>query len=50
MGYGYGRAVDIITKEIPQSGERDMIVQFVRDSKRGILKPYNAAKEGEDID
>lgn len=50
MGYGYGRACDIITEQIPQSLERDLIIDFVRDSKRGILKPYNAAKEGEDID
>lgn len=42
-GYGYGRACDIIEDMIPRSPERDEIVAFVRNSKRGILKPYNAA-------
>lgn len=50
MGYGYGKAVDLVEKEIPQSEERDMIVSFVRSSKRGILKPYNPAKDSDEIE
>lgn len=46
-GYGYGKALEMIGEQIPQSEERDMVVSFIRDSKRGILKPYNAAKADE---
>ena len=49
-GYGYGRACDIVLNEIPQSDERDMIIDFIKNSKRGILKPYNPAKEGEELE
>lgn len=41
-GYGYGRACDIVMDTIPQSPERDLIIEFIRSSKRGILKPYNS--------
>lgn len=49
-GYGYGKAVDMIESNIAPSPERDMIVDFVRSSKRGILKPYNPAKEGDEVE
>lgn len=49
-GYAYGKACDMIMEQVPQSRERDLIVDFVRESKRGVLKPFNAAKEGEEMD
>ncbi len=42
-GYGYGRACDIVMEQFQPSPERDEIVDFIRNSKRGILKPYNSA-------
>ncbi len=49
-GYAYGKACDMVMEQVPQSEERDMIVEFIRESKRGILKPFNKLKDGEDID
>lgn len=49
-GYGYTKACDMVIEKIPQSEERDMIVEFIRSSKRGVLKPYNASKDGEEMD
>lgn len=49
-GHGVTRALEIIEEQIPQSEERDEIVRFVRGSKRGIIKPYNANKDGEEMD
>ncbi len=49
-GYGYGKACDMVMEQVPASPERDLIVEFIRASKRGILKPYNASKEGEELD
>ncbi len=42
-GYGYGRACDIVEDNFPPTPERDMIIEFMRSSKRGVLKPYNPA-------
>ncbi len=48
-GYAYGKACDIVMEQIPECPERDEIVNFIRNSKRGILKPFNAgAGESED--
>lgn len=41
-GYAYSKACNIIEDTIPQSAERDMIIEFVRSSKRGVIKPFNA--------
>ena len=49
-GYGYGKACDMVEEQFPQTPERDMIIDFIRSSKRGIIKPYNIAKEGEELD
>ncbi len=49
-GYAYGKACDIIMEQCPESPERDLIVSFVRASKRGILKPYNSAKDGDEVE
>ena len=49
-GYAYSKACDMILEKFPESEARDAIVDFVRASKRGILKPFNSAKEGEEND
>jgi UDP-N-acetylglucosamine acyltransferase len=49
-GYGYTRACEMVMEQVPQSPERDRIVDFIRSSKRGVLKPFNVSKEGEEID
>ncbi len=38
-GLDYNSACDEIEKSIPQSAERDTLVGFIRDSKRGVCKP-----------
>jgi UDP-N-acetylglucosamine acyltransferase len=48
-GYGYGRACDMVEEQFPESEERDMLINFIRSSKRGIIKPWNSAKE-DDVD
>ncbi len=49
-GYGYGRACDMVIDQFAASPERDLIVNFIRDSKRGVIKPWNSAKDGEDVE
>lgn len=49
-GYSYSKACEIVEKEIPQSPERDEVLTFIKESKRGILKPYNPKKKNEDTD
>ena len=49
-GYGYSKACDMVEERFPQTVERDMILSFIRDSKRGIIKPYNTLKAGEEVD
>ena len=38
-------ALDFIETTLQASVERDEVIQFIRKSKRGILKGYNGAKE-----
>lgn len=40
-GHNYSRACDIVLAQFPQTRERDEVIDFIRSSKRGILKPYN---------
>ncbi len=49
-GFGYGKACDMVMEQLPQSEERDLIVNFIRESKRGILKPYNSTKAGDETE
>jgi UDP-N-acetylglucosamine acyltransferase len=37
-GYNTSQALDLIEKEVAFNGERDMIVSFIRNSRRGIIK------------
>ena len=49
-GYGYGRACDMVEEQFPESAERDQVINFIRTSKRGIIKPWNSAKDGDDVE
>lgn len=44
-GLNYITGCDEVERSVPQSPERDQLVKFVRDSKRGVCKPYIAGKE-----
>ncbi len=39
-GLNYMSACDQVDEQIPQSKERDQLISFIRNSKRGIIKPY----------
>lgn len=43
-GYNNTEAIKRIEKELPQSQERDLIINFVKNSKRGIMKGYFSDK------
>lgn len=47
-GYSYGRACEIVMEQFPQSPERDGGVEFIRTSKKGILKPWNSKGKREE--
>jgi len=44
------QALEFIEAELPATPERDEIVQFIRNSKRGIIRGYNGISSNEDID
>jgi UDP-N-acetylglucosamine acyltransferase len=44
----YGDALKYIEENYPQSEERDNVINFVRGSKRGIMKGYVAGSDGEE--
>lgn len=39
--YNNSQAIEIIEAEMEATPERDEIIQFIRDSQRGIMKGYN---------
>lgn len=43
QNYNYTQAIDIIEAEMEATTERDEIVQFIKDSHRGIMKGYYKA-------
>lgn len=47
-GLNTTQALEFIEKELPQSTERDDIITFVRESKRGIVKVSGKGKTDED--
>ena len=48
-GMNFGDALNYIEENYPQSEERDLVIEFVRSSKRGIMKGYVASSDtGED--
>lgn len=46
-GLNYLNGCDEVEKQIPQSPERDELVRFIRESKRGVIKPYSAKTRDE---
>ena len=44
-GHNYLTACEEAEKQIPQTPERDNIINFVKDSKRGVIKPYSSVKK-----
>ena len=42
-GHTYSAACELVMAQFPESEIRNQVVEFIRNSKRGILKPYNAA-------
>lgn len=49
-GFIVSKAVEAIIEEVPQSEFRDYIVNFVKNSKRGIIKGYTGRAKSEDLD
>ncbi len=47
-GYTYGKACDIVMEQFAESTERDAIINFIKESKRGILKPWSSKKNDEE--
>ncbi len=43
----YQNACDKVEAEIPQSPERDYMLDFIRSSNRGVIKPYASKRERE---
>ena len=44
-GLNYMNGCDEVERLVPQSIERDRLVEFIRTSKRGIIKPYASKQE-----
>ncbi len=49
-GLNYSNACNMIEETLPHTPESELIINFVRNSKRGIIKPYNPKKKDEEID
>ncbi len=41
-GLNYMNGCDEVERQVPRSAERDYLVRFIRESKRGIVKPYES--------
>lgn len=39
--YNNSQALEVLEKEFPVSSERDLIIEFIRSSKRGIIRGYH---------
>lgn len=44
-GLNNSKALDLIEKELPQTTERDYIVNFIKDSERGVMKGFTTSTE-----
>jgi UDP-N-acetylglucosamine acyltransferase len=49
-GYNRSAALEVIEKEFPETPERIEIVQFIRSSKRGIIKGFSDQNQNDDLD
>lgn len=49
-GYAYSRACEIVENQMEPTPERDMVLDFIRTSKRGILKPFNPKKRNDEVE
>jgi UDP-N-acetylglucosamine acyltransferase len=38
----YLNACNEAEKSVPQSAERDALIEFIRSSQRGVIKPYTS--------
>lgn len=45
-GLNNSKALDLIERELPKSDERDLIVNFIKDSERGVMKGFTTSNEG----
>lgn len=48
-GYAYSKACDVVEQQIQYSEDRDKVVEFIRSSKRGVLKPFNVNKNNDEF-
>ncbi len=46
-GMNYLNGCDEVERTVPQSPERDQLLEFIRTSQRGIIKPYEAKTKDE---
>jgi UDP-N-acetylglucosamine acyltransferase len=44
-GFNVSKAISLVERELPTSAERDEIIDFIRNSGRGILKGYSRKNE-----
>ena len=49
-GYNRSAALEVIEKEFSETPERIEILQFIRSSKRGIIKGYSDQNQNDDLD
>lgn len=49
-GFSYAHGCEKVGQELPQSKERDMMLDFIRSSKRGIFKPYQSVMKDVETD
>ncbi|MEG0498772.1 MAG: acyl-[acyl-carrier-protein]--UDP-N-acetylglucosamine O-acyltransferase, partial [Alistipes sp.] len=46
-GMNYINGCNEVESKIPQSAERDQLIEFIRSSQRGIIKPYASTADDE---
>jgi len=44
-GLNNSKAIDLIERELPKSSERDIIVTFIRESERGVMKGFTTSSD-----